>query len=189
MSLRAYETCQGSDYAERSGNGRSACRLRAPDGCRARDGSAIGRHRTACYTQAERRARIRHGVLELSNLVVTAAIPACAAFEVDSRIIAVLGSLIVAANGARQLFGWKEAWANRKAVRNGIEHELALYAIKTWPYNDEDAARRLVENVEQICALEREQRQARVLAYDPTQGGTSGKRANQTGHRQRPLWA
>lgn len=57
------------------------------------------------YIRAESRARRGHILLESSGLLVTAAIPACAAFAIDSSLIAILGSLAIVINGARQLFG------------------------------------------------------------------------------------
>jgi hypothetical protein len=119
------------------------------------------------YDRAGRRARIRHGLLEMSSLLVTAAIPTSAAFSADSRIIATLGGLALVANGARQLFAFKESWANRTKVRYAIEREVALFAVRAAPYADDAATRRLVETVAEICAAEREGWYTRRLSYDP----------------------
>ncbi len=118
------------------------------------------------YVQAGGRARARHGVLESLSLVVTAAVPACAAFEVGSKWIALIGSAAIVLNGGRQLFGWKESWANRKKVRYAIEREVALFFVGAGRYGEGEAAILLVETVEEICAEEREDWHSRRLAND-----------------------
>ncbi|MGB3441281.1 MAG: DUF4231 domain-containing protein [Actinophytocola sp.] len=118
------------------------------------------------YVHAGEQARTRHGVLELLSLVVTAAVPACAAFEVGGKWIALIGSVAIVLNGGRQLFGWKESWANRKKVRYAIEREVALFCVGAGRYSTEEAAVRLVETIEEICAEEREDWHSRRLAFD-----------------------
>jgi hypothetical protein len=111
-------------------------------------------------------ARKRHAGLELLSLVVTAAVPACAAFGVPAQWIGLLGALAVVLHGTRQLTGWKESWVNRKRVRYAIEREVALFRVGAERYVGEDAAVRLVECVEDIIAEEREDWHARRVAYD-----------------------
>lgn len=118
------------------------------------------------YLRAGDMARRRHAALELLSLVVTAAIPACAAFGVPAQWIGLLGALAVIVHGTRQLTGWKESWANRKRVRYAIEREVALFRVGAERYAGEDAAVRLVECVEDIVAEEREDWHARRVAYD-----------------------
>ncbi len=118
------------------------------------------------YVRAGQAARTRHGILELLSLGVTAAVPACAAFGVGNKWIALIGSVAIILNGGRQLFGWKESWANRKKVRYAIEREVALFCVGAGLYGADEAAIRLVETVEEICAEEREDWHSRRLAYN-----------------------
>jgi hypothetical protein len=106
--------------------------------------------------------------LELTSLIVVAAIPVCAAFEVSSRIIALLGAVAIVLGGARQLFGWKESWTNRVKVRYAIEREIALFLARGGHYSDKETpVGLLVEAVEQICAAERDDWYSRHVAYEP----------------------
>lgn len=121
------------------------------------------------YLRAGEVARKRHAGLELLSLIVTAAIPACAAFGLSARWIALLGALAVVLHGTRQLTGWKESWANRKRALYAIEREVALFQVGGERYAGEDAAVRLVLCIEDIVAEERDDWHARRVAYD---GGT-----------------
>ena len=116
-------------------------------------------------------ARRRHFVVEVSSLVVSATIPALAAFALDTRIVAAVGSLAVLVNGLRALGAFKEDWTSRTRARYAIEREIALFAVHHGKYTDPGAAVALVEAVEEICATEREGWTALRLAY----GGPSEK--------------
>lgn len=118
------------------------------------------------YVHAGHQARLRHGALETLSLLVTAAIPACAAFGVGSKWIAVLGSLAIVLNGCRQLFGWKESWANRKKVVCAIEREVALFCVGADPYGTPEDGATLVKSVEEFCAEHWEEWYSRRLAYE-----------------------
>lgn len=111
-------------------------------------------------------SRRRHYALELSSLLVVAAIPVLAAFDVDVRIIAGLGSAAVLLNGIRALAGYKESWTSRTQARYAIEREIALFAVRHGRYADPGAESVLVETVEQICAAECEGWAALRLSYN-----------------------
>ncbi|WP_433204672.1 DUF4231 domain-containing protein [Nocardia sp. CA-107356] len=113
--------------------------------------------------------RRRHYVTEVSGLLVSAAIPVLAAFALDSRIIAIVGSLAVLINGLRALTGYKESWASRTRARYAIEKEIALFAAHHGKYANDGAATALVEAVEEICAEEGEGWAARRLSYNDLQ--------------------
>lgn len=125
------------------------------------------------YADAGNRARIRHGMIEAVSMFVIAAIPVCAAFDVDSRWIAVLGAVAIVLNGGRQLGGWKESWADRRKASYAIQREVALFTVGAGRYGEQPAAR-LVEAVEEICAAEREDWHTRRLAYDPAAVAKAG---------------
>ncbi|GAB3910366.1 hypothetical protein GCM10029964_114050 [Kibdelosporangium lantanae] len=114
-------------------------------------------------------ARRRHSIIEVSGLVVSAAIPALAAFALDARLIAAVGSLAVLVNGLRALGGYKESWTSRTAARYAIEREIALFAVHHGEYANPRAGVALVEAVEEICARERDGWVALRMAY----GGSS----------------
>jgi hypothetical protein len=120
------------------------------------------------YAHSESRARTRHAILEMASLLTTAAIPACAAFDVEASWIAALGSVAIVINGGRQLFGWKESWANRRKVRYAIEREVALFVIGAGRYAEEHPEKRLVEVVEEMLSEEREDWHSRRIAFDPS---------------------
>lgn len=117
------------------------------------------------YQRSSWAARRRHSVVEVTSLVVTATIPALAAFALDVRLIAAVGSLAVLINGIRALGGYKENWTSRTRARYAIEKEIALFAAKHGPYASPGAAAVLVETVEEICAGERDGWVALRLSY------------------------
>lgn len=123
------------------------------------------------YQRTSWSARRRHSVVEVSSLVVSAAIPALAAFALDARIVAAVGSVAVLVNGLRALGGFKENWTSRTRARYAIEREIALFAVHHGKYAEPGAAVVLVEAVEDICATEREGWAALRLSY----GGVSEK--------------
>jgi hypothetical protein len=117
------------------------------------------------YQKSSWSARRRHSIVEISSLAVSAAIPALAAFALDARLIAAIGSLAVLINGIRALGGYKENWTSRTRARYAIEKEIALFAAHHGKYADTGAASALVETVEDICAREREGWATLRLAY------------------------
>ncbi|MFE6922897.1 DUF4231 domain-containing protein [Nocardia sp. NPDC057663] len=120
------------------------------------------------HVRAGHQARLRYGTLEILSLVVTAAIPAVAAFGVGTKWIVVLGSVAIVLSGCRELFGWKENWANRKRVVYAIQREVALFCVGAAPYGAAEDAATLVASVEDICAEHWEQWYFRRLADNGT---------------------
>jgi len=118
------------------------------------------------YTRLSWQARRRHSIVEVMGLVVAASIPVLAAFAVDSRLIAILGSLAVLIAGIRTLGGYKENWTSRTRARYAIEKEVALFAAHHGRYTEPGAAALLVEAVEDICARERDGWVALRLSYE-----------------------
>ncbi|WP_328446443.1 DUF4231 domain-containing protein [Amycolatopsis sp. NBC_00438] len=117
------------------------------------------------YQRSSWAARRRHSVVEVTSLFVTATIPVLAAFAIDARLIAAVGSLAVLVNGIRALGGYKENWTSRTRARYAIEKEIALFAAKHGNYAEPGAAAVLVETVEEICAGERDGWVALRLSY------------------------
>ncbi|WP_410587327.1 DUF4231 domain-containing protein [Amycolatopsis sp. lyj-23] len=117
------------------------------------------------YQRTAWSARRLHSIIEVTSLIVTATIPVLAAFAVDARLIAAVGSLAVLINGLRALGGYKENWTSRTRARYAIEKEIALFAAKHGSYASSGAAAVLVETVEEICAGERDGWVALRLSY------------------------
>lgn len=127
------------------------------------------------YQASARSARSKHAIVEISGLAVSAAIPALAAFGADARVIAVFGSLAVLIGGIRALAGYKESWTSRTRARYEIQREIALFAVQHGRYAGDDAARNLVEAVEEITARERDGWVALRLSYDPVGSTLTGR--------------
>jgi hypothetical protein len=117
------------------------------------------------YQRSAWSARRRHSIVEVSSLVVTAAIPALAAFALDTRLVAAVGSLALLINGVRALGGYKENWTSRTRARYAIEREIALFAAHHDNYAEQNSVTALVEAVEEICARERDGWVALRLSY------------------------
>lgn len=100
---------------------------------------------------------------------MVASIPVLAAFSVDVRIIAALGSLAMLINGFRALTAYKENWTSRTRARYAIEREIALFAVQHDRYAEAGAEAVLVDTVEQICAAECEGWTALRLSYNSLQ--------------------
>ena len=121
------------------------------------------------YRKSSWSARRRHSAVELAGLAAAAAIPVLAAFAVDSRLLAVVGSVVVLINGVRALGAYKENWTSRTRARYAIEKEIALFAVHHGRYAGPDATTELVEAVEDICAKERDGWVALRLSYNATE--------------------
>jgi hypothetical protein len=124
-------------------------------------------------------AQRRYAIIEISALIVSASIPALAAFALDARVIAAIGSLAVLINGLRALGGYKEIWTYRTNTRDSIELEIALFAAQHDRYAGDGAASALVETVGNIVMRERQGWAALRLSYrgehgiPPTQSAAS----------------
>ncbi|CCH35567.1 putative membrane protein [Saccharothrix espanaensis DSM 44229] len=115
----------------------------------------------AAYVDAAKRARRRHGLLEVTSILAAAAIPPVALLTELDLATALLGATVVASSALRPLFQWKENWLARTNVRYTIEREVNLYTIGAAPYDDPDSDRKLVQTVEQIAFDERQKWVAR----------------------------
>jgi hypothetical protein len=112
------------------------------------------------YHASARSARMKHAIIEASGLVVSAAIPALAAFGADSRVIAVFGSLAVLIGGVRALASYKENWTSRTG---GLGHDKAavrLAGVYALARIADDSVRDRPTCLEVLCAYLR-------MPYDP----------------------
>ncbi|MBI5104462.1 MAG: DUF4231 domain-containing protein [Solirubrobacterales bacterium] len=81
--------------------------------------------------RASKRAYLR---LKVAQILVAAAVPVCAAADADAIIIAVLGALIVVAEGLQQLFQLQQNWTTYRATAEALKHERFLHEAHAGPY-------------------------------------------------------
>ncbi|UGT59857.1 DUF4231 domain-containing protein [Nocardia asteroides] len=89
------------------------------------------------YKKAAIKARRLHRVSELSQLILSAAIPVCAVIlEGNTILSAVLGSLLVVITGLKSSFHWHDDYLRFSQAREAVEAERRLYATGSEPYDD-----------------------------------------------------
>jgi len=140
-------------------------------------------HRWLFYAARGQRARIGYYCLEAASLVIAAAVPAVAALGAGAGTAAVLGAVLVAVNGIRQLIGLHEEWISFSQARYDIEREVVAFMWGRPPYDADDAAAVLAGVVEEISASEGQRflgRRARATAGLGTPGQAPA------GHPPRP---
>ena len=83
------------------------------------------------------RSRKAHRLSETSILIVSAAIPAVAAFTPHNALIpAVLGAVAVILSGMRAVFHWQDNYLRFSGAREAVEAERRLYNTGAKPYED-----------------------------------------------------
>lgn len=111
-------------------------------------------HRWLFYASRGNRARYGYYCLEAASLVIAASIPAVAALGAGAGTAAVLGAVLVAVNGIRQLVGLHEEWISFSRARYDIEREVVAFMWGRPPYDADDAAAVLAAAVEEISTTE-----------------------------------
>ncbi|MBT2206770.1 MULTISPECIES: DUF4231 domain-containing protein [Actinomadura] len=96
------------------------------------------------YARSATRARFSYYGLELSSLLVAAAIPVSAVVWKSATAAAILGAVLVLVTGIRQVVGWHENWMSFAQARHQIEKEIALYGMKHGPYGEAGDSRGLL---------------------------------------------
>ena len=98
------------------------------------------------------RSRKAYKTLEVSALVVTAAIPVTAAIAPgNTTAAAILGAVAVVLSGFRSIFHWQENFIRYSEAREAIEAERRLYNTGAHPYgNKETRDQLLTEAVSRI---------------------------------------
>lgn len=89
-------------------------------------------------------------------LLAAASIPLLALNEC-TNVVAVLGALIAAAEGAQHLYQWQHNWITYRSTCEALRHEKYCYIERADPYDIEDdrqARKLLVERVESLISTE-----------------------------------
>jgi hypothetical protein len=124
----------------------------------AHDGSRLPdsvRERIAWYESNARFQRRAFYVAEVAVILLSAAIPAVAAFGARATWGAVLGALVVVVGGLRHLYRWGENWIRSSHTLVGLQAEIVKWSTGVPPYqNASDAPTELVTRVESIVAGE-----------------------------------
>jgi hypothetical protein len=93
------------------------------------------------YKEAAIRSRRLYKTLEVTLLLVSAAIPTSAVlFAENAAVPAVLGAVVVVLTGLRSIYHWQENYIRFSQAREAVEAERRLYRTGAPPYDD-DATR------------------------------------------------
>jgi Protein of unknown function (DUF4231) len=124
----------------------------------ARDGSHLPYSvlkRITWYESNAQYQRKRYYAAEIAVILLSAAIPAAAAFGARSTVGAVLGALVVVVGGLRHLYRWQENWIRSGHTVVGLQAEIIKWGAGAAPYQDaSDATAELVTRVESIVEAE-----------------------------------
>jgi uncharacterized protein DUF4231 len=94
--------------------------------------------RLGWYERRVRNARRATYALEGSIIVVAAAIPATVAAGGSAGLAGVLGSIVTALVGVRQLLRLNATWARVSATVVAMQRELVTWSVAAAPYDGED---------------------------------------------------
>jgi hypothetical protein len=110
--------------------------------------------RLAWYEKQVRRNRIGFYVLEAVVILTSAAIPAAAAAGAPVVAAGILGAVVTALVGLRQLVRLNESWIRFGGVRMAVQRELIAWSLATPPYAEANADARLAMRVEELVGDE-----------------------------------
>ena len=96
--------------------------------------------RLAWYEQRVRNARRATYTLEGAIIVVSAAIPASAAVGGSAALAGVLGAVVTALVGVRQLVRFNAGWSRTAATLVAMQRELVTWSVAAAPYAVDDEA-------------------------------------------------
>jgi Protein of unknown function (DUF4231) len=113
------------------------------------------RTRVTWYESDARFQRKAYYVAEVAVILLSAAIPAVAAFGAKATWGALLGAAVVVVGGLRHLCRWGENWIRSSETLVAIQAEIIKWSTGTPPYQDaSDASKDLVTRVEALVAGE-----------------------------------
>lgn len=96
--------------------------------------------RIGWYERQVRLHRIGFYASEVLVLVLSASIPASAAAGAGVGVAGVLGALVVAATGLRQIFRWSENWIRSSRSLVALQGEVVSWSCGAAPYDDQAGA-------------------------------------------------
>jgi hypothetical protein len=106
------------------------------------------------YDRGTNRARIGYYALETVIILTSASIPAAAAVGASVAVTGVLGAVVAALIGLRQLAGWREQWVRFAVVRSALEREVVSWSAELGGYAGPDADERLLLVAQDLVAGE-----------------------------------
>jgi Protein of unknown function (DUF4231) len=106
------------------------------------------------YDRGTNQARIGHYALETLIILTSASIPAAAAVGASVAVTGVLGAVVAALIGLRQLAGWREQWVRFAVVRSALEREVVSWTAALGGYAEPDADERLLLVAQDLVAGE-----------------------------------
>jgi hypothetical protein len=110
--------------------------------------------RIGWYEKQVRRHRQTTYALEVATILVSAAIPAAAAAKASLTVLGVLGAIVTALAGLRQLLRSNENWIRFSATLVAMQRELVAWSVATDPYDGPDADASLATAIESLVGSE-----------------------------------
>lgn len=131
------------------------------------------------YDHGTKRARFGYYVLETVIILTSASIPAAAAVGASVAVTGVLGAVVAALIGLRQLAGWREQWVRFAVVRSALEREMVSWSAELGRYAESEADERLLLVAQELVAGETTRwamlrsRQPGTVSSEQTTGGAA----------------
>jgi hypothetical protein len=104
------------------------------------------------FSRQMRRSRILNYSLEIIIIVLAASIPAATTLGASAVFAGVLGAVVTALAGLRQILRSQENWIRCSGTLIALQREVVLWSSGNPPYDGDDATRTLVANVEALVA-------------------------------------
>lgn len=106
------------------------------------------------YTQAAARARVSNRISEVALLVLSAATTVAAAISAPAWLTASLAAAALVLTGLRKTFDWHENWVSFTASRSELRTLIHHYRLLPAEQRDDQARRRLLEQVDETFSAE-----------------------------------
>jgi hypothetical protein len=106
------------------------------------------------YGRQVRRHRILNYGIEVVIIVLAASIPAATTLGASAMVAGVLGAVVTALAGLRQVLRSQENWIRCSGTLVALQREAVLWSSGNAPYDGADASQTLVANVEALVAQE-----------------------------------
>ena len=104
------------------------------------------------FARQVKRSRILNYSLEIIIIVLAASIPAATTLGASAVVAGVLGAVVTALAGLRQILRSQENWIRCSGTLIALQREVVLWNSGNPPYDGDDATRTLVANVETLVA-------------------------------------
>ncbi len=112
------------------------------------------RERIAWYEGRVRYHRRANAVVETVTVMLAASIPAATSVGASVAVAGVLGAVVTALAGVRQLMRAGENWIRLSATLVALQREVVLWSASIGRYNGRDADAALVKTIENIVIQE-----------------------------------